>query len=317
MEYRYSATQNNGQITQQKNWATAEEVTYQYDSLQRLISAVTTGPEWGQSFTYDGFGNRTGAAVTKGTAPTSSMVYDPATNRIVGGSYDANGNMLNVQNATLGYDVENRVSYAIVSGGWEYYGYAPDNKRIWKQKANGSVELYYYGISGQKMGTYNVTTTVVANTLSILAVDVNVYFGSKVIVSRSGPVIKDRLGSSHTGGSKYFPYGEEQQVTAQDKDKFATYYRDASGLDYAQNRYYATTLGRFTSPDPYKASGGPSDPQSWNQYAYVQGDPINYFDPEGLETQYVGTAQCLAGTGESADVVSCDFLSVMTEGGGS
>ena len=200
MEYRYSATQNNGQITQQKEWATGEEVTYQYDSLQRLISAVATG-DWGQSFTYDGFGNRTGATVTQGTAPTSSMVYDPATNRIVGGSYDANGNMLNVQNATLGYDVENRVSYAIVSGGWEYYGYAPGNKRIWKQKPNGSVELYFYGISGQKMGTYNVTTTLFANTLSILAVDVNVYFGSKVIVSRSGPVMRDRLGSSRTGGS--------------------------------------------------------------------------------------------------------------------
>ena len=51
MEYRYSAAQNNGQITQQKEWATGEEVTYQYNSLQRLISAVTTGPEWGQSFT--------------------------------------------------------------------------------------------------------------------------------------------------------------------------------------------------------------------------------------------------------------------------
>jgi len=46
VEYRYSATQNNGQITQQKDWVTGEEVTYQYDSLQRLISAVTTGPEW-------------------------------------------------------------------------------------------------------------------------------------------------------------------------------------------------------------------------------------------------------------------------------
>jgi len=41
------------------------------------------------------------------------------------------------------------------------------------------VELYFYGISGQKLGTYNVTTTLFANTLSILAVDVNVYFGSK------------------------------------------------------------------------------------------------------------------------------------------
>ena len=81
MEYRYSSSQNNGQITQQKDWVTGEEVTYAYDSLQRLISAVTTGPEWGQSFSYDGFGNRTGASVTKGSAPSSSMVFDPATNR--------------------------------------------------------------------------------------------------------------------------------------------------------------------------------------------------------------------------------------------
>jgi RHS repeat-associated protein len=85
--------------------------------------------------------------------------------------------------------------------------------------------------------------------------------------------MRDRLGSSRTGGSKYFPYGEEQQVTAQDKDKFATYYRDGTtGLDYAQNRYYANTLGRFTSPDPYMSSGGTADPQSWNRYSYVQGD---------------------------------------------
>jgi RHS repeat-associated protein len=145
------------------------------------------------------------------------------------------------------------------------------------------VELYFYGISGQKMGTYNVSRTVYTNTLSILAVDVNVYFGSRTIVSRSGTMARDRLGSSRMGGSKYYPYGEEQQVTAQDRDKFGTYYRDGTtGLDYAQNRYYANTLGRFTSPDPYVASGGPGDPGSWNRYSYTRGDPINRLDPSGL-----------------------------------
>src|SRR6266446_11006560 len=29
-------------------------------------------------------------------------------------------------------------------------------------------------------------------------------------------------------------------------------------------------------------SGGPADPQSWNRYAYVQGDPVNNIDPYGL-----------------------------------
>jgi YD repeat-containing protein len=46
MEYHYSPNQNNGQITQQKDWNTGEEVTYTYDSLQRLIGAVTTDPSW-------------------------------------------------------------------------------------------------------------------------------------------------------------------------------------------------------------------------------------------------------------------------------
>jgi len=40
--------------------------------------------------------------------------------------------------------------------------------------------------------------------------------------------------------------------------------------------------GRFNSPDPSRASGGPGDPGSWNRYSYVQGDPVNFHDPSGL-----------------------------------
>jgi RHS repeat-associated protein len=84
--------------------------------------------------------------------------------------------------------------------------------------------------------------------------------------------------------TRYFPYGDEPATTTQDRPKFATYYRDSvTALDYAQQRYYASTLGRFTTPDPYMASGGPPDPQSWNRYAYVRNDPVNYLDPEGLQ----------------------------------
>jgi len=57
-------------------------------------------------------------------------------------------------------------------------------------------------------------------------------------------------------------------VTAQDRDKFAIYYRDGTTeLDYAQNRYYANTLGRFLTPDPNSANVGPSEPGSRNGYA--------------------------------------------------
>ena len=51
-----------------------EEVTYQSDSLNRLISAVPTGPEWGESFGYDGFGNMLSRTVAKGSAPMLSHI---------------------------------------------------------------------------------------------------------------------------------------------------------------------------------------------------------------------------------------------------
>ncbi len=64
-----------------------------------------------------------------------------------------------------------------------------------------------------------------------------------------------------------------------------------SGLDYAVNRYYSSGLGRFTSPDPYRATTGsvnnPSNPSSWNRYAYVLGDPISFRDKNGLQAQGV------------------------------
>lgn len=59
----------------------------------------------------------------------------------------------------------------------------------------------------------------------------------------------------------YYPYGEERQVAAQNKYKFGTYYRDPTGLDYADQRYYSSVQGRFMTADPSDA-GDQNDPQS-------------------------------------------------------
>jgi uncharacterized protein RhaS with RHS repeats len=56
------------------------------------------------------------------------------------------------------------------------------------------------------------------------------------------------------------------------------------------NRYYSSASGRFLSPDPYKASAGVEDPGSWNRFAYVQGDPVGFYDPEGLQQEKEPTA---------------------------
>jgi RHS repeat-associated protein len=93
--------------------------------------------------------------------------------------------------------------------------------------------------------------------------------------------VMDRLGSVR--GNKYLPFGEEQPASANDTDKFATYFRDSStGLDYAVNRYYGSNMGRFLTPDPYGGSPNLARPSSWNRYSYVEGDPVNNTDRSGL-----------------------------------
>jgi RHS repeat-associated protein len=55
-----------------------------------------------------------------------------------------------------------------------------------------------------------------------------------------------------------------------------------SGNDYFGARYYASTMGRFLSPDPLLSSAHPGNPQTWNRYAYVRNNPLGRIDPTGL-----------------------------------
>lgn len=43
--------------------------------------------------------------------------------------------------------------------------------------------------------------------------------------------------------------------------------------------------GRWPSPDPAGiAAVVPTDPQTWNRYAYLRNSPLNLLDPSGLES---------------------------------
>jgi RHS repeat-associated protein len=55
-----------------------------------------------------------------------------------------------------------------------------------------------------------------------------------------------------------------------------------NGLDYANQRYYSSVVGRFLSPDPYGGSMNIANPQSFNRYSYAADDPVNDNDPTGL-----------------------------------
>jgi RHS repeat-associated protein len=147
-------------------------------------------------------------------------------------------------------------------------------------------EVYFYGVNGQKLGTYSVSVS--GSQLVVTTTQTAVFFGGKRVAVNGAAFVPDRLGSNTAG--KYYPYGEDRGTPiANDQVKYATYTRDsATGLDYADQRYYSNQFGRFMTADRYTASDGPSNPGSWNRYAYVQGDPINANDPRGMYLVWIG-----------------------------
>jgi len=86
------------------------------------------------------------------------------------------------------------------------------------------------------------------------------------------------------GRQSHLPFGEELVATGTtDKHRFTSYERDSeTATDYAVNRGYSPSVGRFSQADPYDGSYDFGDPQSLNRYAYVQNDPVNLVDPLGL-----------------------------------
>ena len=194
--------------------------------------------------------------------------------------------MVSGMGGSFAYDGGNRlVSATAVSGGTEYYGYAPDGKRIYTVKADGTEEWTLFGGRGEELGTFARSGITGAY---VTLQSVPVWFAGRIVgrvspaYGEMGPVFPDRLGTERVTGARRKPYGEDAVVGA----RFATYSKDGfSGLLYADQRWYAGGYGRFTSADPYGGSASQAEPGSWNRYAYVEGDPVNWTDRHGTNKE--------------------------------
>jgi RHS repeat-associated protein len=115
-----------------------------------------------------------------------------------------------------------------------------------------------------------------------------------------GAVASDASGTTLLAGADYTPMGRVVTLDPADDDTetcreaghpgtrcphpgdmpfgFAGAWRsEATGLVYMRFRWYSPALGQFLTPDPMGEVDG------WNLYAYVGGDPINRWDPWGLD----------------------------------
>jgi RHS repeat-associated protein len=106
----------------------------------------------------------------------------------------------------------------------------------------------------------------------------------------SCPIVKRKLTNEAcatrlAGQQGHFPFGESWYAqNSTSKWQFTSYEHDSeSGNEYALARSYINRLARFSSPDPAGLLvADPSNPQSWNRYAYVLNNPLAFIDPFGL-----------------------------------
>jgi RHS repeat-associated protein len=275
---------------------------FTYDVLNRLTSAQNAGTDctmilpdghteyWGNSYSYDAWGNLLGKSVTKCSAENLTVTAG-ANNQLQGGyAYDAAGNMMRDNNGTsYSYDAENRIAGA---AGFAYT-YDADSNRV--EKANGTAgTLYWYmtpGIVSESDLAGNLKSEYVFFDGERVARKdfpsnaVSYYFSDHL---KTASVITDSAGNIKSE-SDYYPWGGELQFTNNDSNhyKFTGKERDSeSGLDYFGARYYSNGLGRFITPD-WSASPVPipyadlSNPQSLNLYNYTKNNPTTLGDTDG------------------------------------
>jgi RHS repeat-associated protein len=149
----------------------------------------------------------------------------------------------------------------------------------------------------------------------------NVWAGGRLLATYDGFGIHfpltDPLGTKRIQANAYgavdetcfsLPYGDGLNCIGDDATEhhFTGKERDTeSGNDYFGARYYASSMGRFMSPDwsakvmpvPYAKLG---DPQTLNLYAYVGNNPLSRTDPTGhyLDKCKAGDKACEKGVDE-------------------
>ena len=259
--------------------------SFNYDKLNRLTSASDSGG-WSRTFNYDQTGNmwvtNPVGGPWSGSTPTANAFTN---NRINGTSYDLSGNQLVVNGDTLAYDAENRQSAATdnTTHVTQKYLYDGAGQRVEKTITGGVTTVYVYDIFALA-AEYSTGSNAMTCTTCYPAWD---HLGStRMLMDQNANVI-----ARHD----YLPFGEEILANTVGRDsywgplddtvaqKFTGQTRDQeTAIDFFNARYFGPALGRFTSPDPANAGADIMNPQSWNAYAYVLGNPLNTTDPSGM-----------------------------------
>jgi RHS repeat-associated protein len=277
-------TQN---ITDAFNAANTQNCSYGYDDLTRLTSA-NCGSAASQTFSYNADGSGAFGNISKSGSPYSFQpTYSASTNRMTSiGSftptYDGVGDVTNDSLHTYTWDAYGRpATIDSVTLTYDAFG------KMVEQNRGGAYTQFVYSPTGQKMQIMNGQTS----TKSLVALP----GGGQAVFTASGQYYyhPDHLGSFRFGSTStrtmyfdtaYAPFGETYASSGSTDPAFTSQRQDTvSGLyDFPAREY--SIQGRWPSPDPAgPAAVDPSNPQSWNRYAYALNNPTLYVDPLGLD----------------------------------
>jgi len=283
--------------------------SYHYDHVGRLLSShsglearvhvgllqsgTPDGP-YSQRYYYDQWGNITWREGWGGDNPA----FNPVTytnNKRNGLTYDAAGNLTNDGGLNYSYDATGQQATASYSGYLLQQYYDGDGLRA-KKNENGAITYYLRSsvLGGQILaeivwlnGSWQWRRGYVYLGAQLLAVqDANAiwwvhqdpFVKSKRVTNGSGTVVST-IELDPWGGNTNRNNNDAFQPQA-----FTTYTRDSIAADDAMFRRYNRWWSRFDQPDPFEGSYSLINPQSFNRYAYVNNDPVNFVDPTGLIT---------------------------------
>jgi len=265
---------------------------YTYDGSHRLTEAVYP---WGEteSFTYDVAGNRL-THTLNGTS--TNYTYNNADQLLTAGqvtfTFDNNGNMTgkteNGETTIYEYNALNRLIKIVFPDGTENsFDYDPFGSRTCLTNKAGQTTQYFLDMDNVLM-ELDASGTRIAQYTSALGVDswLSMYRDNQnYTYHKDGLNSTTGLSNSLEFMSASYSYHSFGKVNIQMEEVVNPYTYTGREIDvesnvyYLRSRYYDQAHAIFYSKDNY--FGNINLPNSLNKYVYVEGNPINYFDPYG------------------------------------
>jgi RHS repeat-associated protein len=296
------------QQLQTSGTSTIPPCSYTYDDLSRLQQSTCGSTTWTTTATtygYDPFGNifKSGSISFQPTYNTASNQFETLPNVPTGTTlYDANGNLIFDGMYTYSWDAEGKMVQ--LNNGSSAPTWTSDALGRWVETDAPQNTYFGFGVAGFSQAVYDPTGVelALATGSALASVDVHVPLAAGAWAQYTGASLSsywhpDWLGTSQmettpsgyvSGVASLGPFGElpNTDISSNIQETFtgSAYLEKEFDLWDFPAREYNWNQARWVTPDPAGVNAvDPTNPQSWNRYAYVLNNPLALIDPLGLD----------------------------------